>query len=97
MEECPAILGQNIWEEEDPASPEKRVFQTILIQAIKDYITAPEEKKEVRKWVQGKLGTFKLCAMSMGMGIDKLQLMMLKKMNEVDRTHENKWGYSRAL
>lgn len=82
--------------QESPASPEERIFQSIIIQAVKDYITVPEEKKNVKKWVKRKLGTFKLCAVSMGIGMGELQSLMLNKMDEIDRKHETVFKYSRA-
>ncbi len=97
MVEIPALDGQSIWgEEESPTSPEIRIFQTIVIQAVKDYITNPEEKKIIREWVKKKLGTFKYCAKSMRMSVNHLRKLMLKKFEEIDRTGETVFKYSRA-
>jgi len=93
----PAYLGQKIWiSEENPVIPEKRIFQSIIIQAIKDYVTKPEEKKAVRIWAKEELGTFKFCAMAMGIKINELQRMMLSKLDEIDRSDETQFRYSRA-
>lgn len=92
----PAYLGEKIWiSGENPVIPEKRLFQSIVIQAIKDYITEPEEKNDVRLWAKKKLGTFKFCAMGMGIRMAELQRMMLSKLDEIDRTGETQFRYSR--
>jgi len=93
----PACLGQKIWlNDEKPVDPEKRMFQSILIQAVKDYITSPEEKNNIRDWAENKLGTFKFCAMSMSMGTNELQKITLEKLDEIDNSGETKFSYSRA-
>jgi len=96
MEDYPAYSGYNLWEENQPV-PERKVFQSIIIQAIKDYVTSPEEKQDVREWVRGKSGTFRMCAISMGIGMNRLQQMMLRKLNEVDKSGEREFKYSRSL
>lgn len=92
----PAYVDEKIWMNEDnPVIPEKRIFQSIVIQAIKDYITEPEEKNDVRMWAKKELGTFKFCAMAMGIRMAELQRMMLSKLDDIDRTGETQFRYSR--
>jgi hypothetical protein len=74
-------------------TPEIRIFQSIVIQAVKDYMTVPEEKPEIRHWVETKEGTFKYCAVAMKVKVSELQKMMLSKLDEIDRSGETKFKW----
>jgi len=76
----------------------KRLAQSILLQAIKDYAHGPKRDLElskflkisVKKWVKNKSGTFELCADAMNMSPDKLQKMMIDKMKAIDEGEQLK-------
>lgn len=71
---------------------EKRLMQSVLIQAMRDYAesgtsnswTSRSDKEEAKRWVVEMSGTFELVAHAMDMEPETLQKMCLDKMRKID-------------
>lgn len=69
----------------DDIKGEKRLLQSIVIQAIKDYVYLPEERTKIKKWVTEEQGLFNLCALAMSQRSEDLKEMMIDKMKDIER------------
>lgn len=65
-----------------PPSPEQRLCQAMLIQALTDITRANRHAKEAKRWVIKGYRTFRICAFGLNITEQDLKIKMLLRLKE---------------